>query len=100
MITALVVRRFNVKQDDGTASNVEVEGFVDLDLPTPPPHGVTLVFKDGTGEATIVVSRVDAWASPHPAGVGHAYEIRTSTEPGSRLQRVLNEPAWKRRQEA
>jgi hypothetical protein len=98
MITALIVRRFNVKEN-GTAINVEVAGLVDL--PVLPPHGVVLDFQDGTGEAHVVVARIKAWPSPRPPGVYPVpYEIRTSTEPGSRLERVLDEPGWKRLQEA
>jgi hypothetical protein len=98
VITALVIRRFNCKEN-GTSVNVEVAGLVDL--PMLPPNGVMLCFEDGTGEASVVMTRLKAWPSPRPPGVYPTpFEIRTSTEPGSRLERVLDEPSWKRLQEA
>jgi hypothetical protein len=104
VITALVIRRFNCKEN-GTAGNVEVAGLVDL--PVLPPHGVTLVLRGwyGRGErrdgASVVMARLKACPSPRPAGVYPVpFEIRTSTEPGSRFERVLDEPGWKRLQEA
>jgi hypothetical protein len=44
------------------------------------------------------MARLKAWPSPRPAGVYPVpFEIRTSTEPGARLERVLDKPGCKRR---
>jgi hypothetical protein len=87
VISALVVRRFNVKTP-GAAHVVEAARL--LDLPMLPPHGYVLAFEDGSGEAGVAGMRLRAWPSPRPPGVYPvAVEIRTGAEPAERLEDAL-----------
>ena len=86
MISALCIRRFNVKAN-GTAANVEAACL--LDLPAVPHNGVTLVFPDGTTAGVNGVLMRSAF-SPRPPGVYPVgLEIKTGTEPGERLEAAL-----------
>jgi hypothetical protein len=87
VISALVIRRFNVKTN-GAARVVEAARL--LDLPMLPPLGYVLAFEDGSGEAGVAGMRLRAWPSPRPPGVHPvAVEIRTGAEPAERLEGAL-----------
>jgi len=87
VISALVIRRFNVKAN-GAAHVVEAARL--LDLPALPLHGAVIVFEDGSGEAGVAGTRMRAWPSPRGTGVyPAAVEIRTGAEPGERYERAV-----------
>lgn len=86
-ITALVIRRFNVKAD-GVASITQV--VKSLELPALPSPGTLLDFADGTGAAPISMISMHALGRQPPPVAAPRVQLRMKTEPGDRLQPALD----------
>lgn len=85
-ITALVIRRFNVKAN-GVASVEQV--VKQVELPALPCRDVVLDFADGTGEALVSTVRMRASGAQPPALAPPRVEIKTRTEDGAGLVLAL-----------